>query len=74
MAKKLISQAEKFITLKEPKLPPVDENYTLEQIEKENKEWWPTHCESLRQGRGDILTGEYREDWSTFAKMAPTMA
>jgi hypothetical protein len=24
--------------------------------------WWPTHCEALRQRRGDILKQEYRED------------
>ncbi|MHC2207982.1 hypothetical protein ACVLD2_002172 [Paenibacillus sp. PvR052] len=35
---------------------------TFEQIERENKEWWPTHCEALRQGRADILTADNRED------------
>ena len=44
------------------KLPEINAGYTLTQIEKENREWWPTHCEALRQARGDILTGEYRED------------
>lgn len=24
--------------------------------------FWPTHCEALRQGRGDLLTKEYRPD------------
>ncbi|MBD2357594.1 hypothetical protein H6G41_23770 [Tolypothrix sp. FACHB-123] len=59
---KLIEDAWKFISLKEEKLPQIGTDYTPEQIEKENKEWWPTHCEALRQGRGDILTGEYRSD------------
>jgi len=59
----LITLAEKFIGMKESgPLPAVDANYTSEQIQKENMEWWPTHCEALRQGRGDILTQEYRED------------
>lgn len=62
VAKKLIEDAEKFVAMKERKLPEISPSYTLEQIEKENKEWWPTHCEALRQGRGDILTGEYRDD------------
>ena len=42
-------------------LPKVGE-YAIEQIEQENKDWWPTHCEALRQGRGDILTAEYRSE------------
>jgi len=58
----LISKALKFIKMKEAVLPNIDANYTAEQIEAENREWWPTHCEALRQARGDILTGEYRED------------
>ncbi|HEY9797886.1 MAG TPA: hypothetical protein V6D30_19805 [Leptolyngbyaceae cyanobacterium] len=62
LKKKLIQEAEDIIKLKEPTLPPINPTYTLEQIEKENKDWWPTHCEALRQGRGDILTGEYRDD------------
>ena len=62
VAKKLIEDAEKIVAMKEPKLPEIGPDYTLEQIEQENKEWWPTHCEALRQGRGDILTGEYRDD------------
>ncbi|BFM38833.1 hypothetical protein [Synechocystis sp. LKSZ1] len=61
-AKLLIQEAERIISLKEPVLPTLDTSYTLQQIEQENKEWWPTHCEALRQGRGDILTGEYRDD------------
>lgn len=58
----LIEDAERFIAMKEEKLPPIDFDYTAEQIEAENKDWWPTHCEALRQGRGDLLTGEYRDD------------
>lgn len=61
LTKKLIDKAEEIVAMKEATLPPIDSNYTLAQIEQENKEWWPTHCEALRQGRGDILTGEYRD-------------
>jgi NAD(P)-dependent dehydrogenase (short-subunit alcohol dehydrogenase family) len=60
--KKLIEDAERFIAMKEEKLPPIDFDYTAEQIEAENKDWWPTHCEALRQGRGDLLTEEYRNE------------
>lgn len=62
LATKLIAEAERIVGLKEDKLPKITADYTMEQIEQENKDWWPTHCEALRQGRGDILTDEYRED------------
>lgn len=62
VAKKLIEDGEKFAAMKEPTIPEISPRYTLEQIEQENKDWWPTHCEALRQGRGDILTDEYRND------------
>ncbi|MBV9385031.1 MAG: hypothetical protein JOZ78_01240 [Chroococcidiopsidaceae cyanobacterium CP_BM_ER_R8_30] len=62
MQKKLIQDAESFISKKEAFLPPIGSDYSSVQVEKENKEWWPTHCEALRQGRGDILTAEYRDD------------
>ncbi len=62
VAKKLIEDGEKFAAMKERTIPEISSRYTLEQIEQENKDWWPTHCEALRQGRGDILTDEYRHD------------
>ncbi|BAT56905.1 ethyl tert-butyl ether degradation EthD (plasmid) [Nostoc sp. NIES-3756] len=71
IAKKLIEDAEKFWAMKEATLPEISPYYTLEQIERENKEWWPTHCEALRQGRGDILTGEYREELVYFCQDGP---
>ncbi|MCI4626963.1 MAG: hypothetical protein L3V56_13540 [Candidatus Magnetoovum sp. WYHC-5] len=71
MKAKLIDLAIKIVGMKELVLPVVDSSYTLEQIEKENKEWWPTHCEALRQGRGDILTGEYRDDLVYFCQDGP---
>jgi hypothetical protein len=71
VAKKLIEDAEKFVALKERTLPEITPYYTVEQIERENKEWWPTHCEALRQGRGDILTGEYRDDLVYFCQDGP---
>ncbi|WP_414564794.1 MULTISPECIES: hypothetical protein [unclassified Anabaena] len=59
LAEKLIKDAEEYISLREENLPEINSEYSLAQIEKENRDWWPTHCESLRQGRGDILAGEY---------------
>jgi hypothetical protein len=70
-AAQLIEQAEQFAARKEATLPAVDETYTWAQIEAENKEWWPTHCEALRQGRGDILTAEYRDDLVYFCQDGP---
>lgn len=71
MRAKLIALGEKIVGMKEKTLPTIDSNYTLQQIERENKEWWPTHCEALRQGRGDILTGEYRDDLVYFCQDGP---
>jgi hypothetical protein len=71
LAAKLIADGEKFIAMKAKTLPTVGPDYSLEQIEKENKEWWPTHCEALRQGRGDILTGEYRDNLVYFCQDGP---
>jgi hypothetical protein len=62
VASKLLEDAARYIAMKEPVLPVVGRDYTLQQIEAENKAWWPTHCEALRQGRGDLLTAEYRTD------------
>ena len=67
----LVEFAERIVAMKEGELPAIDSNYTLTQIEKENMEWWPTHCEALRQGRGDILTGEYRDDLVYFCQDGP---
>lgn len=58
----LLRLAERLAAMKEPTLPDISPSYTLQQLEQENKVWWPTHCAALRQGRGDLLTGEYRED------------
>lgn len=68
---KLLSDAAKYIAMKDPVLPTVGPGYTQEQIEAENKEWWPTHCEALRKGRGDLLTGEYRDDLVYFCQDGP---
>jgi mannose-6-phosphate isomerase-like protein (cupin superfamily) len=68
---KLIAEAERFLKMKERNLPDITARYTLEQIEQENKEWWPTHCESLRRGRGDLLTAEYHENLVYFCQDGP---
>ena len=58
----LIKRSDEIGNLQEATLPSIGPDYSLEQIEKENREFWPTHCEALRQGRGDLLTKEYRPD------------
>lgn len=62
LKQKMIELGLEIVAMREEKLPEIDAEYTLAQIEQENKDWWPTHCEALRQKRADILTGEYRED------------
>ena len=68
---KLICEAERFIAMKEKVMPPINSNYSLEQIEYENREWWPTHCEALRRGRGDILGDEYTDHLVYFCQDGP---
>jgi hypothetical protein len=68
---RLIANAERFITMKETSLPAITFAYPLEQIEQENKEWWPTHCEALRRGRGDILGDEYTDHLVYFCQDGP---
>jgi hypothetical protein len=67
----LIAAGQRFAKAKEKTLPDIGSGYPNDQIEKENKEWWPTHCEALRQGRGDILTAEYRDDLVYFCQDGP---
>ncbi|WP_414582606.1 hypothetical protein [Scytonema sp. PCC 10023] len=59
LALRLVGNAETYIFLREDNLPEITLEYGLAQIEQENKEWWLTHCEALRQGRADILADEY---------------
>jgi len=67
----LLQASEAYIARKEPSLPAIGPDYPLERIEAENKAWWPTHCEALRRGRGDLLTAEYREDLVYFCQDGP---
>jgi len=52
-------------------LPCIDADYTLDVIEQENRAWWPTHCEALRQGDVQILTDEYRDDVVYLTQQGP---
>ena len=68
---KLITEGAMFIAQREEVLPPMDESYTKEHIEAENKAWWPTHCEALRRKCGDNLKAEYRKDLVYFCQDGP---
>ena len=68
---KLLRDAETYISLREETLPEITSQYSLAQIEQENKDWWPTHCEALRQGRGDIIAGEYANNLVYFCADGP---
>lgn len=71
MKARLIDDGLRFVAMKEPVLPQIGPDYPIERIEAENREWWPTHCEALRQARADILTGEYRDDLVYFCQDGP---
>ena len=59
----LVKRSAEIQPLKEAKQPAIDSSYTIEQIMAENREWFPTHCASLRGRRFDILSQEYREEY-----------
>jgi peptidoglycan hydrolase-like protein with peptidoglycan-binding domain len=71
LSDELLRNAEQYIAMTEPDLPEISPSYSLEQIERENKAWWPTHCEALRRGRGDLLTAEYVENLVYFCQDGP---
>lgn len=71
LKKKLIEDSQKYINLLEDTLPLISSEYDKAQIEQENQEWWPTHCEALRQGRGDLLADEYRDELVYFCQDGP---
>ena len=71
LGQRLLRDAAHYISLGEDRLPEIGRTYSLEQVEKENKEWWPTHCEALRQGRSDLLSGEYAKDLVYFCADGP---
>jgi hypothetical protein len=71
LAVRLLINGEIYISLREETLPEITPEYSLEQIEQENKDWWPSHCEALRQGRGDILAGEYANNLIYFCADGP---
>jgi len=57
----LVDEAKRFIALKVDPLPP-DVIIDDATAEKENIEWFPTHCACFRSGRGDLLNQEYTND------------
>jgi hypothetical protein len=68
---RLIKQAETILAKKERHLPAIDQDYTVSKIEQENRDWWPTRCEALRRGRGDILGGECHDDFVYLCQDGP---
>src|SRR5690349_14255219 len=70
-AKALVAKSAAIQKMKEHTMPAIDKSYTMEQIMAENKEWFPTHCTSLREGRFDLLSQEYREEYVYLCQDGP---
>lgn len=51
--------------------PPPASEAERKRIQRENRDWWPSHCEALRRGRGDILSAEYRDELVYFCQDGP---
>ena len=71
LAIQLLNSAERYISLREEVLPEISSEFTLARVEQENKDWWPTHCEALRQGRADILALEYAYEFTCICADGP---
>lgn len=71
VADDLLAKALDYTKQVEQELPVLNGDYSPERIEQENRDWWPTHCEALRQGRVDILTDEYRDDVVYLTQQGP---
>jgi hypothetical protein len=77
----LIRTMKRIHGLKAKVLPAIDAQYPAATIEKENREWFPTHCNALREERFDLLndvlicsTMSIATNSSTFARMDLSMA
>lgn len=71
LSDQLLNEAEQYISMMDESVLEHVTESNREQIEWENREWWPTHCEALRQGRDDLLAGEYRSELVYFCKDGP---
>lgn len=67
----LIKTMKRIHGLKAQVMPAIDELYTLETIERENMEWFPTHCNALREERFDLLNDEYRDEFVYLCQDGP---
>jgi hypothetical protein len=59
----LLSESPRFQAKREAVMPEIGPDYTKAQIEAENREWFPTHCQALRSRRFDLLENEYRDEF-----------
>jgi hypothetical protein len=71
LRKKLVEQNEQYSELRERMMPAIDADYPKNQIEAENRAWFPTHCEALRSGRFDLLGREYRDEYVYLCQDGP---
>ncbi len=71
ISEQMLKKASTYIALKEHVQPQITGEYPLSQIEQENKDWWPSHCEALRKSRGDLLAEEYSDGLVYFCADGP---
>jgi hypothetical protein len=71
LSKKLINDFEKYISLREKAFPEISPEYSLEQIESENKEWWTARCEAIQKNKCELLAYENAEHFVYLCKGGP---
>ena len=71
MQTKLIEKSQELSARIEPVMPQIGPDYTMSQIEAENRDWWCSHPEALREGRFDLLEREYRDEFVYLCQDGP---
>lgn len=56
--RRLAGDYERCMGLRQESLPPVTAEYGLDQIERENREWWAARCAVIRLRRFELMARE----------------
>lgn len=67
----LLETSPRIQDLKQAAMPAFGPGYERADVERENREWFPTHCQALRSGRFDLLGREYRDEYVYLCQDGP---
>jgi hypothetical protein len=67
----LLEANARYRGLREQAMPAMAGSEAKARIEAENREWFPSHCEALRSRRFDLLSQEYRDEYTYLCQDGP---